>query len=71
MGIQLERKVVQDVGEEPLVLYSDVRGPLEKLSFLRRALVFAELSLIAYNDEGEALRGGPGDRFSRGRTVRQ
>lgn len=56
MGIQLERKVVQDVGEEPLVLYSDVRGPLAKLSFLRRALVFAELSLIAYNDEAEALR---------------
>ena len=56
MGIQLERKVVQDVGEEPLVLYSDVRGPLEKLSFLRRALVMAELAMIAYNDEAEAQR---------------
>jgi triacylglycerol lipase len=56
MGITLEPKVVQDVGEEPLVLYSDVRGPLAKLSFLRRALVMAELSMIAYNDEAEALR---------------
>jgi triacylglycerol lipase len=57
MGITLEPKTVHDVGEEPLVLYSDVRGPLAKLSFLRRALVMAELSLIAYNDQAEALRG--------------
>jgi hypothetical protein len=26
VAIQLEPKVVQDVGEEPLVLYSDVRA---------------------------------------------
>ena len=56
MGIILEPKTVQDVGEEPLVLYSDVRGPLAKLSFLRRSLAMAELSMIAYNDEAEALR---------------
>lgn len=49
-------KVVQDVGEVPLVLHSDVRAPLASLSFLRRALLFAELAMIAYNDEAEAKR---------------
>jgi triacylglycerol lipase len=56
MSISMKPKVIQDVGEEPLVLYSDVRGPLKDLSFLRRALVMAELALIAYNDEAEAQR---------------
>jgi triacylglycerol lipase len=49
-------KIIQDVGEVPLVLYSDVRGPLSSLSFLRRALALAELAMIAYNDEAEAQR---------------
>src|SRR5262245_45807755 len=49
-------KVIQDVGEVPLVLHSDVREPLETLSFLRRALALAELAMIAYNDEAEAQR---------------
>src|SRR6185369_15452800 len=49
-------KVVQDVGELPLILHSDVRAPLASLSFLRRALAFAELAMIAYNDEDEAKR---------------
>src|SRR5690349_15265619 len=49
-------KVIQDPGEAPLVLHSDVRGPLAELSFLRRALVMAELAMIAYNDEAEARR---------------
>src|SRR6476620_1702318 len=49
-------KIIQDVGEVPLVLYSDVRAPLASLSFLRRALALAELAMIAYNDEAEALR---------------
>ena len=49
-------KVIQDVGERPLVLHSDVRAPLASLSFLRRALALAELAMIAYNDEAEALR---------------
>lgn len=49
-------KIIQDPGEEPLVLYSDVRGPLGSLSFLRRSLALAELALIAYNDEAEARR---------------
>jgi triacylglycerol lipase len=52
----LTPKVIQDTGEVPLVLYSDVRGPLADLSFLRRGLVMAELSLISYNDEAEAKR---------------
>jgi len=52
----LQPKVIQDVGEVPLVLYSEVRGPLAGLSFLRRSLVMAELSMIAYNDEAEAQR---------------
>jgi triacylglycerol lipase len=56
MSDRLEPKVIQDVGEEPLVLYSDVRAPLASLSFLRRALVMAELAMIAYNDEVEAQR---------------
>jgi triacylglycerol lipase len=49
-------KIIQDIGEAPLVLYSDVRAPLANLSFLRRSLVMAELALIAYNDEAEAQR---------------
>jgi triacylglycerol lipase len=56
MSSLLERKVIQDVGEEPLVLYSDVKGPLRELSFLQRSLVMAELAMIAYNDEAEAQR---------------
>ena len=49
-------KVIHDVGEVPLVLYSEVRGPLAAASFLRRSLVMAELAMIAYNDEAEARR---------------
>jgi triacylglycerol lipase len=49
-------KVIQDVGEQPLVLHSDVREPLAQMSFLQRSLVFAELSMVSYNDEAEARR---------------
>lgn len=49
-------KVIQDPGEVPLVLHSDVRAPLGSLSFLRRALALAELAMVAYNDEAEAQR---------------
>ena len=48
--------IIQDRGEKPLVLHSDVQAPLASLSFLQRALVFAELAMISYNDEDEALR---------------
>src|SRR5262245_53577302 len=48
--------VIQDVGEVPLVLHSDIRGPLSRVSFLRRALALAELAMISYNDPAEAQR---------------
>ena len=60
----ITRKVIQDAGEVPLVLYSDVRAPLQTLSFLRRALAMAELAMIAYNDDAEARRRRPGNWFS-------
>lgn len=56
MASPLVPKVIQDVGEVPLVLYSDVQVPLASLSFLRRSLALAELAMIAYNDEAEAQR---------------
>jgi triacylglycerol lipase len=56
MSTSLEPKIIQDVGELPLVLYSDVRAPLASLSFLRRSLALAELAMIAYNDQAEARR---------------
>lgn len=49
-------KVIQDTGEVPLVVHSDVRTPIAQLSFLERSLLFAELSMIAYNNENEAQR---------------
>ena len=49
-----EARVVQDGDERPLVIHSDVTTPISELSFLRRALLFGELSMIAYNDEAEA-----------------
>lgn len=49
-------KIIQDAGEKPLVLHSDVRVPIAELSFLQRSLLFAEFSMIAYNDEDEARR---------------
>ncbi len=48
--------VIQDVGEKPLILYSNVRAPLASLSFLRRSLALVELAMISYNDEAEASR---------------
>lgn len=49
-------RTIQDAGEVPLVLFSNVTGPLDQLTFLQRSLLFAELSMIAYNDEAEATR---------------
>jgi len=53
---QLKPKIIQDNGEVPLVLYSEATVPLGKMTFLRRALVLAELAVIAYNDEAESKR---------------
>ena len=48
--------VVHDPGEKPLRLYSRLRGPVCELGFLQRALLMAELAMIAYNDEAEAVQ---------------
>lgn len=47
-------RMVQDPGEVALAIHSDVTGPIADLTFLRRSLLFAELAMIAYNDEREA-----------------
>lgn len=47
--------VVQDENEVPLVIHSDIRTPIAELTFLQRSLLFAELAMIAYNDEAEAI----------------
>ncbi len=49
----MQPKFVQDKGECRLELYSDVTGPIEQMTFLRKALLFAELSMVSYNDERE------------------
>ena len=65
----LTPKVIQDIGEVPLVLYSDVREPLAELSFLRRSLVLAELAMIAYNDQSEAQRAAAAIGFSEAQLI--
>ncbi|MGD9721227.1 MAG: lipase family protein [Pirellulales bacterium] len=67
--VDLQPKVIQDAGEVPLVLHSDVRAPLATLSFLRRALALAELAMIAYNDEAEALRAARAIGFSEAQLI--
>lgn len=52
----MQPRFVQDQGERRLELYSEVSGPIERMTFLRKALLFAELSMIAYNDENEVGR---------------
>lgn len=47
---------VQDPGEVPLVLRSKLSGSIRDLTFLQRSLLFAELSMVSYNDEDEARR---------------
>lgn len=46
--------VIQDAGERPLVLHSCADRPIAELGFLPRCLLFAELAMVAYNDESEA-----------------
>ena len=55
---------VQDPGERPLQLHSKLDGPIAELSFLGRALLFAELSMVSYNDEDEARRAAEKIGFS-------
>ena len=47
-------KVICDRDERPLVIHSEITTPIRQLSFLRRSLLFAELSMVSYNDEREA-----------------
>ncbi len=47
---------VQDPGEVPLILRTKLAGPIRELTFLQKSLLFAELSMVAYNDEDEARR---------------
>ncbi len=56
--------VVSDPGEAPLVIHTRVDGPVAELTFLQRALLFAELAMIVYNDESEARRAGEVIGFS-------
>jgi triacylglycerol lipase len=60
----VKKKIIQDVGEEPLVLHSDAQQPLKDKTFLQRALVMAELAMISYNDEAEAQRAAAAIGFS-------
>lgn len=57
-------KLIRDVGERPLVVHSEVSGPIRQLSFLRRSLLFAELSMLSYNDEREAREAAEAIGFS-------
>ena len=47
---------VKDPGELRLSLHSRVTGPIGEMTFLEKSLLFAELSMISYNDEDEARR---------------
>lgn len=47
-------EIIKDPGERSLVLHSRLTGPIRRLGFLERSLLFAELSMISYNDLAEA-----------------
>ncbi|MEM8669580.1 MAG: lipase family protein [Planctomycetota bacterium] len=49
-------RIVKDLDEDPLVLRSQLSCPIADLDFLQRALLFAELAMVAYNDLEEASR---------------
>tara|TARA_R110002049_G_scaffold2750_2_gene21414 strand:+ start:123774 stop:124733 length:960 start_codon:yes stop_codon:yes gene_type:complete len=60
--------MIQEQDEVPIVVRSNVTTPISELSFLRRSLLFAELSMFTYNDEAEAaaaakLAGFPDSTF--------
>lgn len=52
----LSAQLIQDPNELPLIFHSRVNEPISNLSLLRKSLLFAELSMIAYNDSNEAKR---------------
>lgn len=47
--------VIAQNGERPLLLYSRLDGPIAKLTLLQRGLLFAEIAMLAYNDEREVI----------------
>ncbi len=49
-------QVVHEPSETPLKVHSLIDRPVAALGFLERSLLFAELSMIAYNDASEATR---------------
>jgi triacylglycerol lipase len=50
----VKQAIVKEPGEDPLLIRSKVTTPIVDMSFLRRSLLFAELSMISYNSEAEA-----------------
>ena len=47
--------IIKQPGERPLHLYSRVDGRIADLTLLQRGLLFAEIAMIAYNDELETI----------------
>lgn len=45
--------VISQNEERPLLLYSRLDGPIADLTLLQRGLLFAEIAMLAYNDEKE------------------
>ncbi|MCM2370493.1 lipase family protein [Rhodopirellula sp. ICT_H3.1] len=52
--LQKPSGVVHDKNEVPVVVHSRASGPIAEMTFLQRALLFAELAMVSYNDEREA-----------------
>lgn len=52
----LKQQIVSDPNEVPLILHSRIDQPISDLSLFQKSLLFAELSMIAYNDPAEAER---------------
>lgn len=52
----LTPELISDPGEVPLRIHARVTEEIAEMSLLKRSLLFAELSMIAYNDENEAQR---------------
>lgn len=52
--LQQPTGIVHDKNEVPVIVHSCARRPIAEMTFLQRALLFAELSMVSYNDEREA-----------------
>ena len=56
MNFYKQPTITEQRGERPLLLYSRIEGPISDLTLLQRGLLFAEIAMIAYNDEMEVRR---------------